>query len=170
MSKLLCLCLLALLSIQNISSCNSESDSDKIKNTVHKALKAINLKDYKNMQGIMGIYSPSDTCMEIIASKVNRVDYFIDKYFDGNISKLTVKYAKTLDGLGRLEITIPLFNGYDSTTGTLEANLYFYIGPPAPVPLSKLSGFDFDAKYDGARTRQLDLEGKLPNFDEPIGK
>ena len=148
-------------------SCKEQSSREKIDSTIHAALKAINEKDYLKMQQLIGVDAPSDTSMEDIVGKVNRVDYLIDKYHGGRIENLEIQFANGFDYLSRKKITIPLFEGYDSTTGIQQAVLVLYVGPPIPVPLTKLSGFEYEGKYDTKWREFLIREGKLPDMDSP---
>lgn len=149
-------------------SCKSISTDDQIRATIDTTLSVINRKDYNKLQRLIENDSRGEENMEFIVYDINKIDYLIDKYYDGNVKKLSIIYEDGTDELSRKKIVIPIFSGFDSATGLKTAVLNLYVGPPQMIDLDKLSGFEYEDKYDAGWATKLIEEGKGINFDDPI--
>lgn len=147
------------------TSCRTETNTEKVNKTINTVAELIANKDYVGIKDMIYPISESDTDLGMLTYQVKNISYFINKYHNGSLKGITPKYYKSLDRSGRRAIFFELFKGLDSATGTKEAYLYLYVGPPEYVPLTRLSGFEFQSELDLEWRTKLMNENRLINID-----
>ncbi len=142
-----------------LNACKHESNGDKIHDTMIKGLHYIQQNNSKKFKKMLYQNTPFDderfAYNFMVANKlINKYHLNIDSpmiYYDINKKELDSSFL----------IHIPVFSGFDSSSGLTKAELKFYFGPPQFCPLSKLTRFYFDYDYDGNYREKAIENGKM---------
>lgn len=143
-----------------LGSCKEKS----VNNTIDKALKTIEKRDYKGMRKLIGTQIPSDTDMEFIVSKMVKASYFLCKYHSCKTQGFQILTDNKQDELGRITYIIPIFTGYDSSTGISNVRIRLNVGPFSLFSYDELTGFDIERDVD-AKRRGWIFDNNIPTYD-----
>lgn len=138
---------LILFSLSFFIACKHQSDDELILATSHKFIMAIkkgNIEDVKDLIGVKLSVIGKDT--ESLRFDINKCKYLFNTYYHDTEMKIVV--TNQIDELGERLVKVPIFNGYDSVSKLTNAVLDIYFGPPNYVPLSKISGYEVETRYD----------------------
>lgn len=145
-----------------VFSCHTKTNEQIVNETVDKAIAAINKNDYQKINELVSEHSPNADDTELIKYHIQTIYYLTKKYHDGNLKNVRIEITKKHDEFDRLKISIPIFSGFDSTTGITSAILNLYVGPPDIIPLTEFSGFEFDQKVN------INYRGDLMSHDKLV--
>lgn len=138
MNKVTAICLL-LLSFTTM--CSSQTNEEKLRNTTQEALSALQSGNTKAFIALIG-FSDLDKISkteEMVNFDVKKIQRLLSVHYAGK--PVEPQFPDLYNDLGKRVVRIPIYDQPQDNPRIKEMHLNLYFGPPAYVPLDRLSGY-----------------------------
>jgi|GEM_PF-6516485 len=137
-----------------------KTDEEKIIETTKKMLNFIADSNYQNFKELM---YPRNVDDERLIHYFNICHYCIKNY-SNNIDSIPITISDEQQIDSTTKVVIPIFKGFDSTTGLREAQIEVFFGIKRFVPLNQITHFFVKDEYNVDYRKKLLETGKLKSL------